>query len=163
MALFDTEKEFVEGGCALIVGTVGPDGAPYASRGWGLQIRPDQRRSVRLLMNLDDPVTHANLSRVGDGGGAIAVTGADVPTLQSFQVKGRVTHVEPAGDDDRARAEHYINHFFHDIEVTDGTPRRLLERLRPADFVTYTIEVDEVFDQTPGPAAGLPVTDDRAS
>lgn len=163
MALFDTEKDFVEGGCALIVGTVSRDGAPYASRGWGLQIQPGDRRPVRLLLNIDDPVTHANLSRVGDGGGAIAITGADVPTLQSFQVKGRVTCVEPARESDLVHAERYINHFFHDIVITDGTPRALVERMRPAGFMAYTVEVDETFDQTPGPAAGAPVDDDRPS
>lgn len=151
--MFDeATREFVEGGCALIVGTVAPDGLPHATRGWGLDVL-DDRGTVRLLLAADDEVTLQNLA----AGGRIAITTADVPTLHSMQLKGRALGTEPATDADRARAGRFVDAFFHDITETEGVPRRLLERLLPEDYVACTVVVEELFNQTPGPAAGVRV------
>lgn len=141
------------------MGTVGPDGAPYASRGWGLTLTATATATspVRLLLDADDVVTLANLERVGGHGGRIAITGADVRTLRSFQLKGRVLAIEAVTDADHEKADRYCDDFFTDILVTDGTPRVLTERLRPARFVACTVEVEEAYDQTPGPQAGSAV------
>ena len=146
------DRELAERGCALVVGTVAPDGSPYASRGWGLTLTPATAGPVRLLLDAGDAVTLANLRREGDG--RVAITGADVVTLRSFQLKGRVVAIEDADDADRAKVDRYCDDFFNDIEATDGTPRVLTERLRPAAYVAVTVEVEEAFDQTPGPGAG---------
>ena len=151
------DRELAERGCALVVGTVGPDGSPYASRGWGLSLTPASASPVRLLLDAGDRVTIANLSRDVEHGGRIAVTGADVVTLRSFQLKGRSTAITPATDDDLAKVDRYCDEFFTDIANTDGTPRHLTEQLRPAAFVACTVEVEEAFDQTPGPDAGARV------
>ena len=137
--------------------TVGPDGAPRAGRGWGLTLTATSTSPVRILIDADDAETLANLGRDGDHGGRIAITGADVRTLRSFQLKGRVTALEPGGEEDHDKADRYCDDFFTDIEVTDGTPRVLTERLRPARYVACTVDVEEAFDQTPGPQAGSPV------
>lgn len=149
------DRELAERGCALVIGTVGPDGAPYASRGWGLTLTPATPSPVRLLLDAGDAVTLANLRR--EGGGRIAITGADVVTLRSFQLKGRVVAIEDADDEDRAKVDRYCDEFFTDIANTDGTPRHLTERLRPAAHVACTVEIDEAYDQTPGPDAGARV------
>lgn len=146
------DRELAERGCALVVGTVRPDGSAYASRGWGLTLTPARNGPVRLLLDASDAVTLANLRREDDG--RVAVTGADVVTLRSFQVKGRVVAIDDATDEDLAKVDRYCDEFFTDIEVTDGTPRALTERLRPAAYVACTVAVDEVYDQTPGPEAG---------
>ena len=146
------DRELAERGCALVVGTVGPDGSPYASRGWGLTLTPTTTGPVRLLLDAGDAVTLANLRREGDG--RVAITGADVVTLRSFQLKGRVVAIDDADAEDRAKVDRYCDDFFTDIEATDGTPRVLTERLRPAAYVACTVEIDEAYDQTPGPGAG---------
>jgi len=151
------DRELADRGCALVVGTVGPDGAPYASRGWGLTLTPATPSPVRLLLDAGDALTLANLRRETEHGGRIAITGADVVTLRSFQLKGRVTAVDTATDDDLAKVDRYCDEFFTDIETTDGTPRHLTERLRPDAYVACTVEIDEAFDQTPGPDAGARV------
>jgi hypothetical protein len=43
------------------------------------------------------------------------------------------------------------------VVATDGTDRRLLERLVPLDFVACDVMIDELYDQTPGPGAGSAV------
>ena len=71
--------------------TVSPEGEPCATRPVGpdrrgLAIRGNRRSLVRAAVaRADDPTVQDNLA----GGGAIAVTGANVITLESFQLKGR--------------------------------------------------------------------------
>lgn len=141
--------EFLEGGCALIVGSVDADGTPHASRGWGLTVLTAEDQQARLLLPRDDPaVTHLA------EGGAVAVTGADVRTLSSVQLKGRSLGIEATTASDEARAGRYIDAFFDDVETTDGTPRPVLDRLVPTGYVAVLVEFDECYDQTPGPGAG---------
>ena len=143
--------EFLEGGCSLIVATVTDDGAPHATRGWGLDVLDP--RTARILLPSHDTIALEGLA----GGGPVAITAADVTTLRSVQLKGRATAVEPATDEDRVRAARHNDAFFADVTATDGTPRALLDRLLPAAYAACVLEVAEVYDQTPGPGAGAPV------
>ena len=155
--MFDRETvELLESGCSISVGTVGPDGAPHASRGFGLTVLPDGAH-VRLLLDANDRTALANLG----GGGAIAVTGVAVPTVRAVQLKGTADQPVTTSDaGDLARAARHIESFFTDVNRMEGTPVALLERLRPTAFAVCTITVAEVFDQTPGPAAGSPLRTD---
>ena len=38
--------------------------------------------------------------------------------------------------------------------AVDGDAFAHMQRLVPTDYVACTIDIDELFDQTPGPAAG---------
>ncbi len=154
--MFDPETtNYLESGCALIVGTVAPDGEPFATRAWGLTILPDANSSeVRLLLDADDAPAFADRRTTG----AIAITAANVPTLRSMQLKGTILRVEPASDADRARAKRFCREFFDDIVNTEHTPRALVERLEPEDYIACVVRIDERFEQTPGPAAGTAIT-----
>lgn len=144
---------FLQTGCAIVVGTLGPDGAPHASRGWGLSAESLDPETLRLLVSADDPTTISHLA----AGGAVAVTGADVRTLYSIQVKGHASALEPATDEDRVRAARFSDEFLTAVVETDGVDRKLLERLVPRDYVACTLTVEELYDQTPGPGAGAPI------
>ncbi len=135
---------FLQGGCALIVCTVDADGEPYASRAWGLTVlSAESPVQVRLLATPD--VIPA---------GRIAITGTDVPTLRSMQLKGHIVSIEPASPFDADKTSEYIDHFYGDVERTDRIPRDLIERLTPSELVALTVDVDELYNQTPGPRAG---------
>ena len=69
-----------------------------------------------------------------------------------MQLKGTAHDLEPPTDDDLARSRRFCDAFFADVEATDGTPRSLMERLVPADLLAFTVDVAEIYDQTPGPA-----------
>ncbi len=148
--MFTTEMvSFLQSGCALVVGTVGEDGVPLASRGWGLDVDAGER-SARLLLPAVDPALRNTISRDS----RIAVTATNVRTLRSVQLKGLVRDVEPVTEADRERFQRYCNELFGDIAAADHGERVLIERLAPGDVVACGFTVDEVFDQTPGPAAG---------
>jgi hypothetical protein len=146
----EATARFLEGGCSIIVGAVLDDGEPYAMRGWGMTLLPGEPVQARLLLAADDVVGAAVLA----GGRAIAVTAADVPSFRSVQVKGRSLGVTPGSDDDRARASRFADAFFGDVSRTDGTDRRVLDRMVPTDYVACTFTIEELYDQTPGPGAG---------
>jgi hypothetical protein len=140
----------LESGCALIIGTVDADGAPWATRGWGLDVQADEPARVRLIVDADDERTTDNLS----AGRPVAVTGASVLTLESVQLKGTSLGLQPGTPDDEQRAQRYADAFFDDIHDTDGTDHSLLELMRPAQFASCELLIDELYDQTPGPSAG---------
>jgi hypothetical protein len=152
--MFDAQTvALLESGCSICVATVGPDGAPYASRAFGITVAPE-RSHLRLLLDADDEGTLANLRR----GCAIAITGVDVATMRAIQVKG-VTD-EPrrtVAPSDVARATAHIDTLIANIHGLEQTPTGLIERIRPVAFAVCTVAVTEVFDQTPGPVAGSPL------
>jgi hypothetical protein len=141
---------FLEGGCATVVGTVSTDGAPWATRGWGLVVTDRAGGELRLLLDADDEQTLANLNATG----VIAITGADPATARSTQVKGLATGIETANDADVLRCGQYCDAFFGIVEQVDCTPRTQLDRLVPARFFACRMEIHETYDQSPGPIAG---------
>jgi hypothetical protein len=157
--VFDEEtRAFLESGCGLIVGTVAPDGAPYAGRGWGLDVLEDGPPArLRLLLDADDEGTIANLT----DGAAVAVTATNIRTLRSVQLKGRARGTEVHTPEDEARGQRYIDEFFADVEAVDGVPRERFEHFTPIGVVVCTLEAHERFDQTPGPGAGARVEAER--
>jgi hypothetical protein len=150
--VFDADLvDFIESGCATIVGFVTADGAPFATRAWGTSVVDVDPSQVRLLLGAG---AVAAAGRSGSEPFAIAFTGGDVRTLRSVQVKGTARDLEPAAAADLVRSRAYCDAFFDAVCEADGTPRPLMERLAPVDLVACTVDVDEVYDQTPGPGAG---------
>lgn len=144
-------KAFLESGCALIIGTVGPDGEPHAGRGWGLDLGEAEPVQVaRLVLDAADLSTVAHLR----DGGAVALTATSVRTLSSIQLKGRSLGLDDLRPQDLERAERYISDFFRDIIDVDGTDPALLATYPPTRFTACRLELHERFDQTPGPGAG---------
>src|SRR5262249_14135590 len=138
--------EFLESGCGLIVATATADHEPVAGRAWGLTVTSAADGSIRLLLDADDTMTLANIS----AGREIAVTGGNVQTLYSAQLKGRLPDVQPATPADHERAARYRDDFITAVSETDGTAPEKLRRLVPAALVACTISVDTLYNQTPG-------------
>lgn len=148
--LDDDTVRFLNGGCSLLVGTVSADGRPHAGRGWGLSVLERRPLRVRVLLDARDARTLENARSWA----RIALCAADVPTLHSVQLKGRVLGAEPATAADREKQRQYTESFLNDIHTTDGDPLDILHRWAECEVVAAMVEVDESFDQTPGPSAG---------
>ena len=139
----------IDSGAGLIVGTVSAEGEPRADRAWAAAVLDGQGRRVRFVMSADDPAVVRNLEA-----GSVSLTGAEVVTYQSIQLKGRPVVVEPPTADDIEMARVQTATFFDAVHRTDGNPREALWRMLPLQMVAVEMIVEETFDQTPGPAAG---------
>jgi hypothetical protein len=149
MAFASELTTMIDSGAGLIVGTVSADGEPRADRAWAAVVLDEQGRRVRLVMSADDPAVVRNLET-----GAVSLTGAEVVTYQSIQLKGRPVVVEPPTADDLEMASVQTATFFDAVHRTDGNPVESLWRMLPLQMVAVEMIVEETFDQTPGPAAG---------
>lgn len=137
-------------GAGLIVALVSPSNEPYATRAWAAAPVAGDATTVRILLPADD----APAAEHAVAGTAIAITASDVRTLRSAQAKGRIVAVDEVSEDDVVAHDAYVDAFFAAIEEVDRVPRSMLDRIVPASFVVCLVEVDEFFDQTPGPGAG---------
>lgn len=140
------------GGAGLVVGTVSSSGEPRAHRAWSAVVTDPLERRVRFVMSADDPDLVAHL-----GSGAVSLTGADVATYQSVQLKGRPVCVEAPTADDLQTARQHSDAFFDAVHRIDGNPLELLRRMLPLQMMAVEMIVEETFDQTPGPKAGTPL------
>jgi hypothetical protein len=143
------DAELLESAHSVVVGTVGADGQPDASRAWGI-LADAATGLLRVLLPANEPVVLANL----EGGGRIAVNHTHVLTLESVQVKGVAHGVEVATAEDLACHDAYVEALFVNLHESDGSTREQVEHMRPPGVVAVTVEVTEVYDQTPGPSAG---------
>jgi hypothetical protein len=146
--------EILAGDFVLIVALVRAGNAPYATRGWGLEVLSGWPVRMRLLLSGEDALAWRD-EKGGATGFRVAVTVTDPRTMRSVQFKGRADTMIAANDNDRAVARRFCDSFFAAVKQVEGTDRSLLERMVPNDYVACAIVVDEFFDQTPGPGAGV--------
>lgn len=149
-------RELLESGCSLSVGLLGAGGLPFATRAWAFDVLDPASGSARLLLGAGD-VARSGRSWDELVGGGVAVTGANVTSLKSVQVKGVIEQLGEATAADLERAGRHCEAFFTEVMRIDLTSREVLDRLVPVDLVAARIRVDEVYDQTPGPSAGTPL------
>lgn len=139
----------IAAGSALVVGTVSAEGEPRAHRAWATSVVDADANRIRFVMSGDDPDLLEHLES-----GAVSLTGADVTTYRSAQLKGRPVLVEPPTAADLELAGEHSEAFFEAIHRTDGNPLDLLRRMLPQRMLSVEMIVEETFDQTPGPKAG---------
>jgi hypothetical protein len=149
MAFASELTTMVDSGAGLVVGTVSAAGEPRADRAWAAVVLDEQGRRVRFVMSADNPAVVGNLET-----GTVSLTGAEVVTYQSIQLKGRPVVVEPPTADDLEMARVQTATFFDAVHRVDGNPLESLWRMLPLQMVAVEMIVEETFDQTPGPAAG---------
>ncbi len=138
-------------GWPLIVGAVDLDRRPIASRGWGVRAGADG--TLRIALDAHD---HTLLTAV-DATRSLAVTAADVETLESVQFKGEAEVVGRAGPHDLASVERHVDRMQAAIEAIDHHPRGITNRFLPGDYVVVRFRPSATFVQTPGPGAGAAV------
>jgi Pyridoxamine 5'-phosphate oxidase len=148
--LSDELVAFVHGGVAVSVATRDGDLRPAFTRAWGPQLSDDGQSLALCVIAPPGSATRANL----EANGAIAI-GFSPPTIaRAVQLKGVAIEVREPDPDELESAECHLGAFCAETEAI-GYPPELARRLyTPADFLSVTFSIDEVFDQTPGPTAG---------
>lgn len=141
--------DFLQSGVIVAVGTRDARLAPCVTRGWGGRVCGD---GASLDLFVGRTVSQATLADLRDNG-RMAVTFGCPISFRSVQVKGRCTAIaEPeAGDRDWVeRHRRALVRGFAQAGISPGW----VDRMRVDDLVRVRLQVEAVFDQTPGPRAG---------
>ncbi len=145
-----TVVEFVHGGVLAGVATRDEGLTPSLTRGWGPQVSPDGRSLKLCVPAPDGSRTRANL----EGNGAIAVGFAPPTIARAVQLKGVVSGLSKPDAGDRERVERHFGLFTEECVLIGAPPHVPLRMIMRDDLVLVSFEIDEVYDQTPGPTAG---------
>lgn len=149
MAVETGLEELVISGAAILGACADADLAPECFRVWGA-VYDERSNRLRVMANADASRTRECVRQ----GSRIAVTFTDIVTFRSLQVKGSaVGPPSIPGPADIAVMQHYSNAFIARLAEV-GHPAALGEHMRPTATFALDIDVDERFDQTPGPGAG---------
>jgi hypothetical protein len=148
----DRLKGIVEGGRAVIVGTVDANGNPTCCRGIAVATNDDFDSVVVYVPVATGQETVANIATTR----RVAVASTHPITAESVQIKGVTRGVRVASPAERAYVVQRLEDFASILDGL-GLPRRLT--LAVAHWPAFAIEVsvEQVFDQTPGPNAGAAV------
>lgn len=152
----DALKAFIESGVSVIVGTRDESLTPEIVRAWGPHVSVDMR-SISLCVPFATSIrTRTNLA----GNGQIAAAFCFPSDYQTVQLKGsQARTAEPSADDLRVVDRH--REAFARENQTLGIPRSQVEALWNRELVSSSrlvalhFVVRQIFNQTPGPAAGL--------
>lgn len=85
----------------------------------------------------------------------IAVVATGPADHRAVQLKGQVLEIRPAVDDERTQTDHYRAALARTLEPL-GVPRTVILRIEHWPAYAVRFRVEQLFVQTPGPAAGRP-------
>ena len=151
-------KAFLESGVSVVVGTRDADLVPEITRAWGLLVSKD-RKSISLCVPF--ATTHKTFDNLA-GNGQMAVCCSLPTSYKTVQMKGQcIGTADPSRADLAAVKRH--RETFGRLNKRIGIPRKHSETFWQRELETSPGLVkirfvpEQIFDQTPGPAAGSPL------
>ena len=144
----DALAAFVQKGVSAMLGTTDDTSFPDVTRINGVAALDDRR--LRILVATDATTARANAVP----GARVAVLVTELVTYRSIQFKGAVLVVEHhRTPGDLALHDHHVASF------VEAAPQVGIDPAKAAQFfatevVPLVVEVEELYDQTPGPGAG---------
>lgn len=158
--LHDDTVAFIEREVAIDLASASADHHPSSCRGFACSVSPDRQRLTLFVRRgeaqqlLQDVLTQD----------AIAVVFCLPETEAAIQVKGHQIALSAASADDMLDIQRYRDAFIDGI-VRIGHPRFFAEAYMAVEaghMVAISFQPDAVFEQTPGPRAGQPVSQEAA-
>jgi hypothetical protein len=152
LSITDAVVDFLDAARSVSVGTCDATGRPHATRAAALRVA-DGRTHVTLY--LAQAIAGATLRNV-EQNARIAIQVSSPMDHRTLQLKGRVQATRTAG----AYEEPLVRKFLEELAtVLDqiGIPFERVMRLNHWPALAFEVHVDQVFLQTPGPGAGLPL------
>lgn len=138
----------LEGLSVIAVGTRDADLVPSCAHAVGIAFDAPGR----LTVYVPEAAGAETLKNIAENG-AVAVVFEKPMTHRTVQVKGRCLTMRPAGEADRGAVEGWAERFAEDV-IAVGAPIPHARRLRRWPCRAVTLEVIDVFEQSPGPHAG---------
>jgi hypothetical protein len=148
----DEVAAFLAQGVSLLVATCDAMQVPECMRAVGLRVHPDRGRATIYLPGATSAATRANLLV----NARIALLASYPLDHRSLQLKGRVVRVDVADDAVHPLIEAYLQTFASVLEVV-GMPPEVVRMVAHWPSFAVEFEVEELYQQTPGPGAGLPL------
>jgi hypothetical protein len=146
---------FAHGSVSILVGTASADLVPDCVRGMGIRVWPGANQMTVLLPAATSVTSIANLK----SNPRLAVTMAHIPSHRTMQVKGPVRAIRDGTEEDRALATHYRTLLAEDLAFV-GQPAANSLRLGIWPCHAVDIDIAIAFVQTPGPRAGIQLTNE---
>jgi hypothetical protein len=140
---------FLESGISILVGTRDARLVPECTRGVGARV---EAGGAELTVFVPDAISGPTLANLRDNG-RIAVGFSRAQDHRTFQVKGRVVEVAPAGERDRDDVDRY-RCAWASLLGEVGMPPRITLRMAHWPAHAVHLRVEAIFVQTPGPGAG---------
>lgn len=150
-ATLDDLRRFLTLGLSILAVTRDAKMVPNVTRSGGARLGEDGALRVLVAM----PEGEQSLANLGENG-LIALTCVLPSTYRTLQVKGRDARRIEWPEQEAIAAAH--RPAFSAEVVPLGLPPTIGACLWSDEFVTIAFTPLEVFDQTPGPMAGLPAT-----
>ncbi len=148
----DDLKEFVESGPAVMIGTGDGDRRPHVMFGWSPRVGAD-RTSIEVFL---DAARADTTLRNLQANGRIAMTIADPVSYRSVQFKGRFRGSEPPTKSDLAWVRRGREAFLAVTSLIGDAPG-MIRSLWLDAVVRIDFDIENAYDQTPGPGAGKPL------
>jgi hypothetical protein len=145
--------DFLESGVSILVGTRDMGLRPATARAMGASVGRELRTHTMYLPEATSERTLANLR----DNGQIAMTFSRAIDHRSIQIKGKCTLIRAGTAEDRAVQERYRALLIESLALI-GLPRAELERATYWPSVAVEVDVGELYEQTPGPQAGSPLS-----
>jgi predicted pyridoxine 5'-phosphate oxidase superfamily flavin-nucleotide-binding protein len=145
----DSIVQLLKTGVSVMVGTRDASLMPECTRAWGIRVGSD-RRAVTIF--LSEAIAGKTVDNLRENG-KIAVTCTRPTDHITCQIKGLVRSMKPVSAANRETSRRWHHEFIAELTAI-GVPPALGEAWIVEPTVAVEIAVTDVFDQTPGPAAG---------
>jgi len=149
---------FIGSGISVLVGTRDAQLRPDCVRAAGVKADP---QTGTLTLFLPAATSERALANLADNG-RIAVTVTRAIDHHSLQIKGGALAVRPSTAEERPEIERYLELLAADWGHV-GVPRQATKAMNCWPAFTVTLRAEALFEQTPGPGAGGPLTRESAA
>jgi hypothetical protein len=145
-------RTFAQGGPSIIVGSVDESGQPAACRAVGLRSNDDfDTFTVYLpVATSRDMVNNVAMTQ------RIAVAMTHPLSHSAIQMKGTTLGVRLSSPDEEKLIEKQLGDFAQVLDQI-GIPARVTNAFAHWPAFAIDVKIDEVFEQSPGPKAGVPL------
>jgi hypothetical protein len=142
-------SQFIESGLTIVVGTRDAELLPNCARGMGLRLEPELERATLFLPCESSEAAVANLR----AGSPLAISLSRPADYRTVQLKGRAVSLRQPIEAERAFVEAYHAALVQELRLV-GIPVEASRRLEAWPCHAVEVELEELFEQTPGPLAG---------
>lgn len=148
--LEDDVAAFLSGNVMMIAATRDAAMRPHIGRGCGAAFDPDVGDLTLLASSTQWPEFFANAK----SGAPIAMTVCQPDNYKCLQVKGQIIGVSQASEEQKARAQRYLDTMLSIMAGLGVSRLQLSTVFSNADLVAIRFWPADLFIQTPGPEAG---------